>query len=196
MQTFLPFSDFAQTAKCLDTRRLGKQIVEARQIYDIMFRPEVSKATVAQQHHPIVNIWRHWVELPLETLSGYIHILNAEWRDRTSNNHESAVAVSAAGSIFKLLIPLPYAFHFAHRCSLLAKDFEHYDIEFSHLPEHPAVINPLWYHHPTGRWYTGRLSAPRTLFMFSPYRDPTVEEWLADCKRRGLFDPRPRIVSK
>ena len=32
MQTFLPFSDFAQTAAVLDARRLGKQRVEVLQI--------------------------------------------------------------------------------------------------------------------------------------------------------------------
>lgn len=32
MQTFLPYSDFALCAKVLDNKRLGKQIVECRQI--------------------------------------------------------------------------------------------------------------------------------------------------------------------
>jgi len=35
MQTFLPFPDFAESAKCLDNRRLGKQRVEAKQILRI-----------------------------------------------------------------------------------------------------------------------------------------------------------------
>ena len=32
MQTFLPYPDFARSARCLDNRRLGKQRVESYQI--------------------------------------------------------------------------------------------------------------------------------------------------------------------
>ncbi len=39
MQTFLPYQDFTETAKCLDYRRLGKQRVEAKRILKInLFR--------------------------------------------------------------------------------------------------------------------------------------------------------------
>jgi len=33
MNTFLPYPDFVKSAQCLDYRRLGKQRVEAWQIY-------------------------------------------------------------------------------------------------------------------------------------------------------------------
>ena len=36
MQTFLQYPDFEKTFKCLDYRRLGKQRVEAMQIYNII----------------------------------------------------------------------------------------------------------------------------------------------------------------
>lgn len=35
MQTFLPFPDFARSAKVLDNKRLGKQRIEAKQILEI-----------------------------------------------------------------------------------------------------------------------------------------------------------------
>ena len=35
MQTFLPYSDFIKTARCLDYKRLGKQRVEAKRILEI-----------------------------------------------------------------------------------------------------------------------------------------------------------------
>lgn len=35
MQTFLPYSSFEESAKCLDNKRLGKQRVEAKQILEI-----------------------------------------------------------------------------------------------------------------------------------------------------------------
>lgn len=193
MQTFLPFPSFVQTAKCLDDRRLGKQIVEARQIYDILFRPDISRATVAQQHHPIVYLWRHCIHKSDCLLRGYIHILNAEWRSRFNSNHKSADDVFAGGIEFQLYAPLPAAFHYAHRCSLLAKDISHYIDYF--VPPPAGVINPLWYHHPTRRWYTGRLSSPKSLHMWPAGEEPTINEWLDDCKHRGLFDPKPRVVA-
>jgi hypothetical protein len=197
MQTFIPYPSFSHTAKCLDTRRLGKQIVEARQIYDILFRPETSKATVAQQHHPIVSIWRHWVFQNQDTLAGYVTALNEEWYRRFHYWHAAASFIPPKPEFQSIYPDLPEAFHFAHRSALVAKDFDHYDPLFSSpIEANPIVINPLWYHYPTKRWYTGRLSAPKTLYMYSACKEPTVEEWLADCKRRGLFDPQPRIVSK
>lgn len=43
MQTFLPYSDFKKTAKCLDYKRLGKQRVEAWQIYETLLKGEFTK---------------------------------------------------------------------------------------------------------------------------------------------------------
>lgn len=42
MQTFLPYADFEKTAKCLDYKRLGKQRVEAWQIYLTLEKGEYS----------------------------------------------------------------------------------------------------------------------------------------------------------
>lgn len=36
MQTFMPYSDFEKVAQCLDNKRLGKQRVEALQIYNVL----------------------------------------------------------------------------------------------------------------------------------------------------------------
>ncbi len=36
MQTFLPYEDFTLSAQCLDYRRLGKQRVEALQIFNAL----------------------------------------------------------------------------------------------------------------------------------------------------------------
>ena len=53
MQTFLPYSDFIKSAKCLDYRRLGKQRVEAWQIYLALTEPNYG-----WKHHPIVKMWK------------------------------------------------------------------------------------------------------------------------------------------
>ena len=51
MQTFLPYSNFKETASILDYRRLGKQRVEAMQIIN-----SIEKQT-GWKHHPIVKMW-------------------------------------------------------------------------------------------------------------------------------------------
>ena len=52
MQTFLPYSSFYRSAKCLDTSRLNKQIVECQQILNAM----VTGAGWA--NHPAVRMWK------------------------------------------------------------------------------------------------------------------------------------------
>lgn len=52
MQTFLPFADFAATARALDDRRLGKQRVETLQILRALTRP-----VYGWKHHPAVLMW-------------------------------------------------------------------------------------------------------------------------------------------
>lgn len=47
MQTFLPYPDFSQTARCLDYRRLGKQRVEAMQLWKGQW-----------PNHPASKMWR------------------------------------------------------------------------------------------------------------------------------------------
>jgi len=51
MQTFLPYKNFNKTARCLDYRRLGKQRVEAWQIYQAI------NGQSGWRNHPIVKMW-------------------------------------------------------------------------------------------------------------------------------------------
>ena len=53
MQTFLPYSDFARSAQCLDDKRLGKQRVETFQILRALCG--MSKGWVS---HPATKMWR------------------------------------------------------------------------------------------------------------------------------------------
>lgn len=52
MQTFLPYADFAATARVLDPRRLGKQRVEALQVLRALTVPGYG-----WRHHPVVRMW-------------------------------------------------------------------------------------------------------------------------------------------
>jgi hypothetical protein len=52
MQTFLPYEEFHTSAMALDKRRCWKQVVEARQIVDVLEGKKVSWA-----NHPAVKMW-------------------------------------------------------------------------------------------------------------------------------------------
>lgn len=57
MQSFLPYPDFARSARVLDDRRLGKQRVEALQIYRALTREKYG-----WRNHPAVLMWRSYDE--------------------------------------------------------------------------------------------------------------------------------------
>ena len=73
MQTFLPYSDFAATAKVLDYRRLGKQRVETYQIIKALTEPNYG-----WKNHPAVKQWEGHVGL----LAEYGTIICKEWINR------------------------------------------------------------------------------------------------------------------
>ena len=77
MQTFMPYLSFDTTAKCLDVQRLGKQRVEAWQIYQALTHPDYG-----WQNHPAVKMWRgHDV-----FLLRYGKIICMEWIRRGYND--------------------------------------------------------------------------------------------------------------
>ncbi|MFQ3578873.1 MAG: pyrimidine dimer DNA glycosylase/endonuclease V [Bacteroidales bacterium] len=55
MQTFLPYPDFQKSAKILDKRRVWKQVVEAKQILDVLLSKKQRGAWV---NHPATRMWR------------------------------------------------------------------------------------------------------------------------------------------
>ena len=64
MQTFLPYSDFEKTARCLDNKRLGKQRVETLQILNDSW-----------PNHPATKMWRNYKGC----LAEYGLIICEEW---------------------------------------------------------------------------------------------------------------------
>ena len=74
MQTFLPYTDFIKGAKCLDYKRLGKQRIEAKTIYDILTGNAKSNAW---KNHPATKMWEDY-ENSTELATGKIkkHLRN------------------------------------------------------------------------------------------------------------------------
>ena len=73
MNTFLPYPDFTASARALDYRRLGKQRIEAKQIYETL-----AGFKKGWRHHPAVKMWKGCAY----QLLVYGSVMCDEWRRR------------------------------------------------------------------------------------------------------------------
>jgi len=124
MQTFLPYSDFNLTTKCLDYKRLGKQRVEAYQIAACLlgWKTKSGKSYSGWKNHPACKMWKGY-EL---ALLHYMNVCIQEWVARGyKNNMEIADWI-----YLKEIIMPPWLgderMHSSHRSNLLRKNFEFY----------------------------------------------------------------------
>lgn len=118
MITFLPHLSYTRSAQCLDTKTLGKQRLEAKQIIDIL-----EGKHSRWRNHPAVKMWRH----NLPALKLYSNAIIAEWTKRGYNNtlyvylpHEMVEAMNPPWLGLSRL-------HNSHRSNLLRKNPEHYE---------------------------------------------------------------------
>jgi len=119
MQTFLPYSSFEKTAACLDFKRLGKQRVEAMQIYKIITGQSISKAW---RNHPAVSMWKNYED----ALAYYYNCIRREWIKRGFKNNMPELEVS----FDKLKMPWwigEEKFYSSHRSNLKRKFSEFYN---------------------------------------------------------------------
>ena len=116
MNTFLPYADFHETAKCLDSKRLGKQRLEAKQILDLL----TGKADNSWKFHPCVKMWNGYETV----LKVYYNAILQEWIRRGYRNAMKFYEITG-----KVEFPSWLGrkdFHDAHRSNLLRKNFEYY----------------------------------------------------------------------
>lgn len=137
MQTFLPHSDFVESAKALDNRRLGKQRVETLQILKALADP-----LYGWQHHPAVKMWRGF-----ETnLAVYGIEICREWYERgfrdTCADKILAVA-QQIGAQYQRTIPwLTQDLCRSHQSNLVRKDPAFYGPQFPHVPNDLPYVWP------------------------------------------------------
>ncbi len=148
MQTFLPYPDFAATARILDQRRLGKQRVEALQVLRALTVPDYG-----WRHHPAAGMWAGYEE----ALTCYGLAICREWSaagradtcattlraDLRGSTGRSQVrdqaSLAAAGELPPWLGD--EALHRSHQSALVRKDAARYRPVF---PDVPADIPYVW----------------------------------------------------
>lgn len=147
MQTFLPYTDFKKTFKCLDYRRLGKQRVEAMQILNTLTNKTNKKGW---QNHPAVKMWRGSEEL----LKLYMNQCIEEWIHRGYNNTMKFADVDTKK------IKYPEWFHWkdillSHRANLIRKLPDHYNkFNWNVTPQNGYI----WPIEENGKWTKIRIN--------------------------------------
>lgn len=142
MQTFLPYPDFTKSAACLDTKRLGKQRVEAKQIYLAITNPNYG-----WQNHPAVLMWR---EKPHGVLIYGVAICR-EWQHR---GYKDTLLDWFCDQWFKCQYRLgdpsdlpgwfgDPSFHLSHQSNLVRKLPSHYRQFFPNVPDDLPYIWPV-----------------------------------------------------
>ena len=141
MQTFLTYPSFTETARCLDYKRLGKQRVEAKQIYLAL-----TKKNYGWKNHPAVKMWRG-SELSLLCygasmcyewrMRGYEDSLY-RWFLRAISKHRTKGDENTVPSWF-----FSRRFHQAHRSNLVRKDWRHYRKYFPRIKNNLPYIWPV-----------------------------------------------------
>ena len=123
MQTFLPYPSFAQSAHCLDNRRLGKQRIEAFQILHAL-----TEEHYGWKNHPAVIMWTgarralvdYNIEICKEWLArGFVDTVAEKLRIYriAHNDFEGEETAEWLGN---------EKFHASHRSNLLRKNPSHY----------------------------------------------------------------------
>lgn len=119
MQTFLPYESFIDSAKCLDKKRLWKQVVETRQLLDVL-----DGKKLGWKNHPAAKMWL-----------GYRDLLFTYFQEMLIESLNRGIKVKAY-SVVEYKQQEQFTdkpkflgnpeFHASHRSNLLRKDFEYY----------------------------------------------------------------------
>jgi hypothetical protein len=149
VQTFLPYADFAASARVLDRKRLGKQRVETIQVVRALTVPGYGWA-----NHPAALMWRGfeealgryglaccdaWTELGFgDTCAATIA---ADLRSAGVGALRHQPELAAAGALPPWLGDPDL--HRSHQSALVRKDPEHYRVHFPDVPDDLPYVWPV-----------------------------------------------------
>ncbi|TDC66370.1 cytoplasmic protein [Actinomadura sp. GC306] len=162
MQTFLPYADFADTARVLDRRRLGKQRVEAIQVLRALTVPGYG-----WRHHPAALMWtgyeealvrygleicRHWCDLGHGDTCAATLLTDLEGATGVRRPWDQEV-LARAGELPPWLGDAE--FHLSHRSALVRKDPGFYGALFPGTPDDLPYVWPDSDRRPHGKRSAG-----------------------------------------
>lgn len=163
MQTFMPYSDFTKVARCLDDKRLGKQRVEALQIYQTLEKIKVREDFITHRdianqslgitevakldkiswaNHPIVKMWKGHEKY----LAYYGWKMCQEWIARGFKDTLSIRFVNLCGGFHDIQNHTPPVWiynnqlHLSHQSNLIRKYPEHYTKYFPNVPNNLLYV--------------------------------------------------------
>ena len=128
VQTFLPYSDFEETASVLDRSRLGKQRVECKQILMALLNGpyivgEDGIRKTAWYNHPATKMWRGHEQ----ALIRYAISVCEEW---TKRGYSDGLKLFFEERKKRRVVTPKWIgdkkFHSSHKSNLLRKDYAHY----------------------------------------------------------------------
>jgi len=117
MQTFLPYPNLKKSLKTLDSRRLGKQRVEAFQILNVLLNRNNKEGW---KNHPAVKMWAGYEN----ALKLYFNKSVKLWVSKGYKNNMKFEIIDG-----KIILPKWFGnkeFHASHRSNLLRKDKNFY----------------------------------------------------------------------
>lgn len=137
MQTFLPYTDFRESAKTLDVKRLGKQRVEVLQLLNSFHRPNYK----GWKNHPCRNMWRGYENALVE----YGQVICEVWKERGYKD----TCYEKIGAHYDKSQPttIPWwlgmnDLHTSHQSMLIQKYPEYYKDKFPNAPDNLPYIWP------------------------------------------------------
>ncbi|MCU1542412.1 MAG: hypothetical protein JWM50_277 [Microbacteriaceae bacterium] len=195
VQTFLPFADFAESARVLDPARLGKQRVEALQVLRAIVLP-----AYGWQSHPAMQMWRGYVP----ALTRYALDMVDEWTFRghadTTRPLISEFAPEAEEHGTHLALPSwlgNEALHLSHRSNLVRKAPEFYAPLFPGVPDDLPYVWPGPDDQPPSAAASTSAPASAPLTILRPRNAGEFEKWMSRSSvSLGELSPRGRRSAK
>ncbi len=138
MQTFLPYSDFRESAKVLDTKRLGKQRVEVLQLLNSFHKPNYK----GWKNHPAREMWRGYENGLVE----YGLVICEVWKERgykdTCYDKMNAHRDTSKPTSFPSWIGRE-DIHLSHKSKLIQKDSNFYKPFWPDVPDNLEYVWPV-----------------------------------------------------
>ena len=135
MQTFLPYSDFKESAQCLDMKRLGKQRVEVLQLLNSFHKPDYK----GWKNHPAREMWRGYEN----ALALYGMVVCEAWLERgykdtcwgKINAYYDKSKPTTMPSWFGMT-----DLHTSHKSNLIRKNPDHYKQLWPDIPDNIPYV--------------------------------------------------------